>query len=98
MIIEGIFFDRDGTLGGDGHFCHPNAFTLFDETKRAFKLLEGKDIKTFAFTNQHRISKGQVNISDFEKEFKSYGFDDAYICPHDLHNQYCSCQKQNLVC
>lgn len=37
--IQGIFFDRDGTLGGHGHFIHPDDFVLYPEAVEAFNLL-----------------------------------------------------------
>lgn len=93
MRIEAIFFDRDGTLGGDGHFIHPKDFILYDEAVEALKLLEHSKVKKFGFTNQHRISKGEVTFKDFEDEFQSYGFEKAYICPHPHKNDFCNCQK-----
>ncbi len=32
-----VFFDRDGTLGGQGGFCHPDEFQLFDFAPRAIR-------------------------------------------------------------
>jgi HAD superfamily hydrolase (TIGR01662 family) len=90
--IQAVFIDRDGTIGGTGHFLHPKDFTPYSFSKRAFELLKEKNIKIFAFTNQHRISKGQASVSDFESEFKSYGFDDAFICPHSS-TEGCGCHK-----
>lgn len=69
--LEAVFIDRDGTLGGTGRFIHPNNFTLYPTSKIALELLQKKNIKIFAFTNQHRISLGEVKIEDFENEFKS---------------------------
>lgn len=34
-----VFLDRDGTLGGDGAYCHPDAFRLFAAVPRAIRLL-----------------------------------------------------------
>ncbi|BFH13843.1 hypothetical protein J6TS7_27980 [Paenibacillus dendritiformis] len=27
--LQAVFIDRDGTLGGTGHFIHPKDFTLY---------------------------------------------------------------------
>ena len=92
MELQAIFIDRDGTIGGTGRFIHPRDFEPYDNFYTSFELLRNKDIKIFAFTNQHRISKGEASIKDFQDEFTSYGFTDAYICPHEL-NSDCECQK-----
>lgn len=93
MNIQAIFFDRDGTLGGDGHFIHPNNFTLYDSTVEAFDVIKNSSVKKFSFTNQHRISRGEVSVEAFEHEFESYGFDRTYLCPHKMNHDTCECQK-----
>jgi HAD superfamily hydrolase (TIGR01662 family) len=90
--IEAVFLDRDGTIGGDGHFIHPDEFEPFENFYSDINKLKEKGIKIFSFTNQHRISKGEVKIEDFKSEFQSYGFTDTYICPHEM-NSSCECQK-----
>lgn len=90
--IQAIFIDRDGTIGGNGHFVHPRDFTPYPFSQHAFKKLKEKGFKLFAFTNQHRISSDEASISDFQEEFLSYGFDDAFICPHSSKEE-CICHK-----
>lgn len=90
--VEAVFLDRDGTIGGNGHFIHPDKFELFPETLTAINLLKMNNIKVFAFTNQYRISRGEATIEEFKKQFSDYGFDDAYICPHEL-DVNCDCRK-----
>ncbi len=92
MKIEAVFLDRDGTIGGNGHFIHPDEFKPYENLFSAIKKLKDRDIRIFAFTNQHRISRGEAKLEDFRKEFKSYGFTDSYICPHEM-NSNCECQK-----
>lgn len=92
MEIQAVFIDRDGTIGGTGHFIHPKNFKPYDFSKDAFQLLQDRGIKTFAFTNQHRISRGEAFMEEFQEEFKSYGFDDAFICPHSEDGD-CNCHK-----
>ncbi|WP_409274692.1 HAD-IIIA family hydrolase [Neobacillus sp. SCS-31] len=92
MNIEAVFIDRDGTIGGTGHFIHPKNFTLYPYSMTALQILKDNNIKTFACTNQHRISKGEATINDFYNEFMSFGFDDAFICPHSPYDN-CNCHK-----
>lgn len=92
--IQAVFIDRDGTIGGTGHFIHPREFTPYPFSLSAFQLLKDNGIKMFACTNQHRISRGEATINDFSKEFMSYGFDDVFICPHS-HTEGCDCHKPN---
>lgn len=92
MKIEAVFLDRDGTIGGDGHFIHPNEFKPYENFFSAIKRLKEREIKIFAFTNQHRISRGEVKLEEFRKEFENYGFTGSYICPHEM-NSNCECQK-----
>ncbi|MGV3489207.1 MAG: HAD-IIIA family hydrolase [Tuberibacillus sp.] len=89
---EGVFIDRDGTIGGTGHFIHPKEFELYPFSGEALRLLKEHGIKTFACTNQHRIKLGQATINEFYDQFMSYGFDDAFICPHGPEDG-CGCRK-----
>ena len=91
-IFQAVFVDRDGTIGGNGHFLHPRNFTPYSFSQNALNLLKEQEIKLFAFTNQHRISLGEATISEFQEEFLSYGFDEAFICPHSP-NDGCNCHK-----
>lgn len=90
--IEAVFIDRDGTIGGTGHFIHPRDFTPYSYSKTALNILKENNIKIFACTNQNRISRGEATISDFYNEFTSLGFDDAFICPHSP-SEGCGCRK-----
>jgi histidinol-phosphate phosphatase family protein len=92
MNIEAVFVDRDGTIGGTGHFIHPKDFSPFSFSRAALQILKDNNIKTFACTNQHRISRGEATLDDFYKEFQSYEFDDAFICPHSSDDD-CNCHK-----
>ncbi|MDW0118805.1 HAD-IIIA family hydrolase [Sporosarcina thermotolerans] len=90
--LQAVFIDRDGTIGGTGHFIHPRDFTPYPFTEEALKLLKAYGIRTFACTNQHRISKGEAGLEDFVNEFKIFGFEDAFICPHGS-SEGCECRK-----
>jgi histidinol-phosphate phosphatase family protein len=90
--IEAVFVDRDGTIGGTGHFIHPKEFAPYSFSRDAIQILKDHNIRTFACTNQHRISRGEATLNDFYKEFQSYKFDDAFICPHSSDDA-CNCHK-----
>ncbi len=88
--VQAIFIDRDGTIGGTGHFIHPRDFELYPNAQEAITLLKQNGMKVFALTNQHRISRGQATVQEFEQQFQEYGFDQAYICSHE---EECGCRK-----
>ncbi|HLO03562.1 MAG TPA: HAD-IIIA family hydrolase [Symbiobacteriaceae bacterium] len=92
MNLQAVFLDRDGTLGGTGHFVHPRDFTPYPWTTEALHLLKQSSCKVFAFTNQHRISRGEATAAEFAEQFLSYGLDGTYLCPHGI-GEGCSCQK-----
>lgn len=93
-IIDAIFIDRDGTIGGDSSVIYPDVFRLYPFDEEAINLLKSLGIKIFAFTNQPGISRGESTMDDFEKELSEFGFDKAYICPHSPE-ELCSCRKPN---
>ncbi|WP_195576742.1 HAD-IIIA family hydrolase [Paenibacillus sp. 1001270B_150601_E10] len=91
---KAVFIDRDGTIGGDGHFIHPDVFTCYDGALASIQRLKDAGYYVFALTNQHRISKGQATMEEFERQFATFGFDQAYICPHGM-SEPCECRKPN---
>ena len=91
-IIDAVFIDRDGTIGGDSSIIYPEEFKLYSFTEQAINLLKSLNIKVFAFTNQPGISRGESTSLIFEKELLEFGFDNAYICPH-TQEEKCSCRK-----
>jgi len=90
--LQAVFIDRDGTIGGTGHFMHPSEFELFPYSMDAIRLLKRSGTKVFAFTNQHRIARGEAAEHDFIEQFKSFEFDASYICPHAA-DMGCNCHK-----
>lgn len=88
--LQAVFIDRDGTIGGTGHFIHPKEFKLFKHSQAAINLLKDSGLMVFAFTNQYRISRGEATIEEFKDQFEQFGFDQSYICPHE-HD--CECRK-----
>lgn len=93
--LQAVFIDRDGTIGGTGHFIHPRDFTLFEGSAEAIAMLKKTGLLVFAFTNQHRISRQQATKKEFQEQFQEYGFDDAFICPHSDEDA-CSCKKPGI--
>lgn len=92
MKIQAVFLDRDGTMGGTGHFLHPRDFTLYPTSGQAIQLLKDAGLKVFAFTNQHRIAHGWATEEEFRQQFAQFGLHDSYICPH-RSDEGCGCHK-----
>ena len=90
--IQAVFLDRDGTIGGNGGWLPPEHFALYPYAAEAIKILKNAGIKIFALTNQHPISMGKGTVEEFEEQFKGFGFDESYICPHAI-NAGCACRK-----
>lgn len=92
---EAVFIDRDGTIGEPGEMEYPSEFKVFSTAPADIKRLKSLGIKVFAFTNQVCIAREKLVGHDFGKEFSGYGFDDWFICPHDLHEK-CGCRKPGI--
>lgn len=90
--LQAVFIDRDGTIGGTGHFIHPDDFELFPSAQEDIHSLKTEGMKVFAFTNQTHIAKGHATLEEFKQQFQHFGFDQAYICPHDPDSD-CDCRK-----
>lgn len=89
---QAVFIDRDGTIGGTGHFVHPRDFILYQGAQESIHSLKKAGLKVFAFTNQTRISRKEVTEEELKLQFETYGFDDSFICPHGKH-EGCNCRK-----
>ncbi|WP_349304866.1 HAD-IIIA family hydrolase [Paenibacillus sp. Marseille-Q4541] len=90
--IQAVFIDRDGTIGGTGHFIHPRNFIQYEGAQEAISNLKQAGLKVFAFTNQHRISREEATVEEFRLQFEQNGFGDSFICPHS-EGDNCSCKK-----
>lgn len=90
--FQAIFFDRDGTIGGDATVHYPGMFTLFPQVASLIQHLRAQDVLLIAFTNQPGISKGLACEEEFRTELQDFGFDDMLICPHAAED-HCSCRK-----
>ena len=94
-MIQAVFVDRDGTIGGSDEVVYPGDFKLFPCVEQSIYQLKRSGKKIFSFTNQPGISKGEAKREDFEKELTEFGFDRVYICPHQ-HNEGCNCRKPSI--
>ena len=94
-LVEAIFIDRDGTIGGDDTVHYPGSFECFSFTYSCIEQLKANGLKVFSFTNQPGISKGMASKQEFMDELKSFGFDDVFICPHS-HEDGCLCRKPGV--
>lgn len=100
-MAQAVFLDRDGTLGGDGGFCHPDVFALYPEAPHAIKLLNDAGLKVIVITTQSRIGHGEISLAQVQAcfqrlqvELAAHGahLDGWYICPHILKDN-CRCRK-----
>lgn len=87
-----VFFDRDGTLGGNSIMNHPQEFSPYPFTAEAIHLLKSSGMRLFMFTNQSCIARGKDGGYDFDAEFRAMGMDDWFLCPHDDADA-CACRK-----
>jgi D-glycero-D-manno-heptose 1,7-bisphosphate phosphatase len=100
-VSRAVFLDRDGTIGGDGGFCHPDAFALYPFAPEAIRLLKSAGYVVVMVTNQVRVSTGEITLEQvhascrrIKSELRDHGGDlDAwYICPHHPGDS-CACRK-----
>jgi histidinol-phosphate phosphatase family protein len=96
-----VFLDRDGTLGGDGNYCHPDEFRLFDDTPPAIRLLNEAGYLTIVITNQTHIARGEISMQQLDASFRRLQaelaaagahLDGWYVCPH-IKADACRCRK-----
>jgi len=92
LVIQAVFIDRDGTIGGTDEIVYPGSFELFPTVDESITLLKELGIKIFSFTNQPGISRGEAREEDFIKELLDFGFDDVFLCSHQ-HTDGCNCRK-----
>lgn len=92
-LIQAVFIDRDGTIGGvEDRVQYPNEMLLFPEVEESIKKLKAKGLLILSFTNQPGIARGEAKKEDFDVELLRIGFDRIYLCPHE-HNSGCNCRK-----
>ena len=89
---KAVLIDRDGTIGPESNVIYPTQLHPFPNIAAAVRQLQGKGYLVIAVTNQSSISRGTAVGYDFMGEFRSYGLDDGFICPHDDADN-CVCRK-----
>ncbi|MDQ3820929.1 MAG: HAD-IIIA family hydrolase [Acidobacteriota bacterium] len=95
-----VFFDLQGTLGGEG-FGHILNFSFYHFAIPAIKLINESGLIVVITTNQSDIGKGRLTYKQFEakmgklkSEVVENGgrVDAAYCCPH-IPSDGCVCRK-----
>jgi D-glycero-D-manno-heptose 1,7-bisphosphate phosphatase len=84
-----VFFDRDGTLMEDAHYCgDPAQVKVFPGVPEALRKLKEAGFRTIVVTNQSGIGRGLITEAEYhavEAEFvRQIGeglLDAAYFCP-----------------
>lgn len=92
MTITTVFIDRDGTVGGDGHFKMIEDFKPYTGFDEAIRKLKKSKIAVYCLTNQTHINSGDIDYEKFKKSMMELGFDDVFVCPH-IEFENCECRK-----
>ncbi len=111
MTIQGVFFDRDGTINVEkGYVYRTEDFDYIPGALAALRLVSERKIKIYIVTNQAGIAKGIYTETDFKALTKNmldymatYGIEiaDVLYCPHHpegtvpAYRKVCTCRKPN---
>ncbi len=84
-----VFFDRDGTLMEDAHYCgDPALVKVFPGVPEALRRLKEAGFGVFIITNQSGIGRGLITEvqylavqEEFLRQAGSYWIDASYYCP-----------------
>jgi D-glycero-D-manno-heptose 1,7-bisphosphate phosphatase len=95
-----IFFDRDGTLMEEVHYCKdPALVRVYPGIPDALRRLRAAGFGIFVISNQSGIGRGLMTLADYlavQDEFlRQIGpglIDATYYCPHSP-DQVCDCRK-----
>jgi len=87
-MSRAVFFDRDGTLMEDAHYCgDPALVRVFPGVRDALRRLKAAGYRIFVITNQSGIARGLITVEQYEavqREFLrqvGHGLIDAsYFC------------------
>lgn len=92
MMIQAIFFDRDGVLNEEvGYLYEVEKFKWIDGARDAIKFCNEREILTVVVTNQSGIARGMYTAREVEilhdfmqKSLAEVGahIDGFYYCPH----------------
>ncbi|WP_125705817.1 D-glycero-alpha-D-manno-heptose-1,7-bisphosphate 7-phosphatase [Lacticaseibacillus daqingensis] len=92
MTITTVFLDRDGTIGGDGHYTAVEGFVPYAGSVEAINQLKSVGIKVLALTNQTKIAAGKMCATELRESLLDLGCDAVFICPH-AESDNCFCRK-----
>jgi D-glycero-D-manno-heptose 1,7-bisphosphate phosphatase len=95
-----VFFDRDGTLMEDTHYCaDPALVKVFPGVPEALRSLKDAGFAIFVITNQSGIGRGLISEAQYhavEEEFLRQAgrdwIDGSYYCP-DVPGIPSACRK-----
>jgi HAD superfamily hydrolase (TIGR01662 family) len=87
--VFAVFFDRDGTLMEDAHYCgDPALVRVFPGVPEALRRLRAAGFAIFIVTNQSGIGRGLITLAQYravEEEFLRQAgresIDGSYYCP-----------------
>ena len=103
MHSKGLFWDLQGTLGGDA-VASIEMFEPYQFSKEALKLAKDNGYKNIVITNQSRIGKGILPWASYESEaarildyFNSEEvlIEEMFCCPHQ-NSDNCDCKKPKI--
>ena len=88
-MTRAVFFDRDGTLMEDVHYCaDPKLVKLYPGAREALRRLKQAGFGIYIITNQSGIGRGLMTAgqyeaveAEFERQLGRDLLDGAYYCP-----------------
>jgi len=99
---KAVFFDRDGTIAKDVHYCRrPEDFVLLADAAKVIKVLNDHGFKVIIITNQSGIAHGyfsEETLDEIHKKMREdlgregARVDGIYYCPHPPDDN-CECRK-----
>ncbi len=87
--FPGVFFDRDGTLMEEVHYCNdPSKVAMIPGSGDALRKLRKRGFKRFIITNQSGIGRGIISMEQFNavqaellRQLGPNTIDAVYFCP-----------------
>jgi histidinol-phosphate phosphatase family protein len=84
-----IFFDRDGTLMEEVHYCSdPALVRVYTGVPEALRMAKAAGFRTFIITNQSGIARGLITLeqyhavqAEFLRQLGRGAIDASYFCP-----------------
>lgn len=86
-----VFFDRDGTLMEEVHYCHePERVRVFPGVVEGLRALREAGFRLIVITNQSGLARGRISWADYARvshEFLrqcDFLLDATYFCPESV--------------